>query len=129
MPYKAATQYDSLRRIYGPWFLQGAVVTIAGLFFALRPGFAARLPLLARLAVAASALLWMRTGRARTPSLMAGIQASLGPGLFAFFHMLVQHVFLAAGVATFSIASRWMADRMDAEGAAERSGELAERLA
>ena len=112
MPWKAVTSFDKLQDIYGPWFLQGAVVAVTGLFFTLKPGFAARLPLLLRAAVAISALLWMRTGLACTPHLIKTIQASLGPGLFASFHMFVQHIFLAAGVVAFAVAPRALAARM-----------------
>lgn len=112
MPFKALTQYDRLTDIYGPWFLQGMVVAVAGTLFAYRPGFTARLPLLVRAAVAISAVLWMRTGLACTPHLIKTIQASLGAGLFAWFHMLAQHVFLSLGVVAFSVAPKAIAERM-----------------
>ena len=112
MPWKALTQYDKLTDIYGPWFLQGAVVAVAGTLFAYRPGFAARLPLIMRVAVAVSAVLWMRTGLACTPHLIKTIQASLGPGLFAWFHMLAQHVLLSLGVVAFAAAPRWLGQRL-----------------
>ena len=112
MPLKALTQYDKLSDIYGPWFLQGMVVAVAGTLFAYRPGFAARLPLVVRAAVAVSALLWLRTGLACTPHLITTIQASLGPGLVAWFHMSTQHVFLSLGVVAFAIVPKALAERM-----------------
>jgi len=112
MPFKALTQYDKLSDIYGPWFLQGMVVAVAGTLFAFRPRFAARLPLLLRIAVAVSAVLWMRTGLACTPHLIKTIQASLGPGLLAWSHMLAQHVFLSLGVVAFAVAPKFLAERM-----------------
>lgn len=106
MPYKAIASADVLEKIYGPWFLQGMVVAVTGVLFIARPSFAARLPLILRMAVFASALLWMRTGLACTPHLLEGLSVSLGPGLFAWFHMLTQHVFLALGVAAIAAAPR-----------------------
>lgn len=125
MPWKALTQYDRLSDIYGPWFLQGMVVAVAGTLFAWRPGFAGRVPLLLRAAVAISALLWMRTGLACTPYLLKTIQTSLGPGLFAWFHMFAQHVFLSLGVVAFAIAPRWLGTRMGAETLAAPADDVA----
>lgn len=113
MPWKALTQFEKLESIYGPWFLQGAVVTVAGLFFVLKPGFAARVPLVLRIGVAASAVLWMRTGLMCTPHLFELTQTTPAQGLFASFHMFVQHIFLSAGVIAFAAVPQAMAARMD----------------
>jgi len=112
MPWKAATQYESLEGIYGPWFLQGAVVAVAGILFMARPGLALGVPLWLRIGVGVAALLWMRTGLACTPSLLTSIQQSLLSGGFATFHMMAQHVFLSAGVIGMAAVPRYFAERM-----------------
>jgi len=112
MPWKAATQYASLESIYGPWFLQGAVVAVAGILFMARPGLAPGVPLWLRLGVGVAALLWMRTGLACTPSLVASIQQSVLSGGFATFHMMAQHIFLSAGVLGMAAAPKYFAERM-----------------
>ncbi len=123
MPYKATVQYDKLQDIYGPWFLQGAVVAAAGIFFFLKPAIAARTPLLLRAAVVVSALLWMRTGLQCTPHLWSMTQASLGKGLFAWLHMGTQHIFLSLGVVAFGIVPRALASRMGHLPAGETSAD------
>jgi len=114
MPYKALVHYDKLQDIYGPWFIQGAVVAMAGVLFAVRPGAVLRSPVWMRLGVGLAALLWMRTGLACTPSLLSSIQASLPKGGFAMFHMLTQHVFLSAGVIAMVAAPRFFAEQLGA---------------
>lgn len=125
MPWKAITQSERLSEIYGPWFLQGAVVTVAGLLFALRPWTAAATPLVLRLGVGAASMLWMSTGFACTPHLWQSFLASPVAGGFAWLHMLTQHVFLALGVLAMVIAPRVLARRLDPR--PEPASELASR--
>jgi len=113
MPWKAATQFESLRSIYGPWFLQGAVVAAAGVLLMIRPVTGLRLPLILRLGVGVAAVLWMRTGLLCTPSLIDTITASPAAGLFATFHMFVQHILLSVGVLLVATVPRPMIARLD----------------
>lgn len=126
MPFKAVTSFDRLEYIYGPWFLQGVVVAVAGLIFFWRPAIATRTPLLLRLGVGAAALLWMQTGLACTPSLLESLQASLLKGGFASFHMFAQHVFLSLGVALIMVAPAFFARSLGIapEGVADETPEL-----
>ena len=58
------------------------------------------------------AALWMVTGVICVPSLAEGVINSPLGGMFATFHMLVQHVFLSLSVLAFAFAPRAMARMM-----------------
>lgn len=115
IPYKYATQLHAIRGLYAFLFPLSAVLALGGMALALRPGLALRLPLLARAAVGALAAGWIATGVLCVPTLAKQVMASPWGGLFATFHMLVQHVVLSLLVAALALAPRALFRQMGLE--------------
>ena len=98
MPYKLAVSFEKIEQIYGPWFIEGAVVASAGLILALRPLLATRLPLPVRGGASIASGLWMYTGLRCTPHLVKLTSASLAQGLFRLIpHVAATHFSLGGG--------------------------------
>ena len=106
IPYKYATQLHAIDGLYAVLFPLSSVLTIAGIALGVRPGLAFRLPRPGRAAVGAVAAGWLATGVLCVPSLTETTLQTPVAGLFASFHMLVQHVVLSLGVAALVLAPR-----------------------
>lgn len=104
IPFRYLTQPPPFRGLYGFLFPLSALIALAGMTLAVRPGLVFRLPLTARAAVAALGAAWMATGLYCLSSLAVMTMTVPLPGLFATFHMLVQHVFLPLAVGGFALA-------------------------
>lgn len=100
--YKYATQLHALEGFYAFLFPLSGVLALAGIIVAIRPRSACDCGVGIRAGVGALALLWMGTGLLCVPSLMEYIARSPLGGLFAFFHMTVQHVFLSLSLLAFA---------------------------
>ena len=112
VPYKYATQLHAITGIYAFLFPWAGVLAIAGIVLALRPRSACDCSVPMRAGIGSVAALWMVTGVICVPSLAEGVINSPLGGMFATFHMLVQHVFLSLSVLAFAFAPRAMARMM-----------------
>lgn len=104
IPYKYATDPPSFRGLYGYLFPLSGLIALAGLALSVKPGLVFRMPLVARVVVAALGAAWMATGLLCLSMLTAMTARMPLAGGFATFHMLVQHVFLALAVGGFALA-------------------------
>lgn len=106
IPYKYATHPPSMSGAYGFLFPLSTLIALAGIVLALRPGLAFRMPIASRVALAGLGAAWATTGLLCLSSLAATTAKMPLPGLFATFHMLVQHVFLTFAVGGFVLVPR-----------------------
>lgn len=120
IPYKYATQLHAVSGLYAFLFPLSGVLAVAGIVLAVRPELAFRTPLVLRAVVGAVAVGWLATGLLCAKSLTLGILENPGPGLFAAFHMVVQHVVLSFQVAALALAPRALYDQLGV--AAPRAG-------
>lgn len=109
IPYKYATQLHAITGLYAFLFPLASVLVAAGMLLAMKPGKACDCSTMVRSGVGAVAALWMVTGVLCIPSLMEATSALPESGLFATFHMTVQHVFLSLSILAFAFAPRTMA--------------------
>ena len=109
IPYKYATQLHAITGLYAFLFPLASVLAAAGIVLAMRPSKACDCSTVVRSGVGAVAALWMATGVLCMPSLMEATSALPASGMFATFHMLVQHVFLSLSILAFAFAPRTMA--------------------
>lgn len=115
IPYKYATKLHAIEGLYAFLFPLSSVLAIAGIVLAIRPGLVFRVPLLPRAVVGAVAVGWMATGMLCAKSLTLGVIENPGPGTFAVFHMLVQHVVLSVQVAALALAPRALYQQLGVE--------------
>ncbi len=106
IPFRYATDPPPVRGLYGYLFPLSGLIALTGMALAMRPGLAFRMPPAARAGAAALGVAWMATGVVCLSSLTAMMMKMPLPGLFATFHMLVQHVFLPLAVGGFALAPR-----------------------
>ncbi|HSF58689.1 MAG TPA: hypothetical protein VLD83_11515 [Candidatus Binatia bacterium] len=104
IPYKYATQLHALQGLYAFLFPLSALVAVAGIAAALDPNRLLRLPLIVRAGLVSIATLWIVTGLLCVPTLVERTWMSPAAGLFATFHMVVQHLFVSASVVTLVLA-------------------------
>lgn len=103
IPYKYATQLHATEGLYAFLFPLSSVLALGGIVFAWKPALVFRIPFLLRAPVGLIAAGWIGTGLLCIPSLM---QTTLNGGLFATFHLLVQHVVLSISLGTLVLAPR-----------------------
>ncbi len=106
IPYKYATQLHAIDGMYAVMFPLSSILAIAGIVLGLRPGLTLHLSLPVRVGAGVIAAGWLATGMLCVPSLTEMTLETPAAGLFAFFHMLVQHVVLSFGVAALVLAPR-----------------------
>lgn len=99
IPYKYATQLHATEGLYAFLFPFSSLLAMTGMALAIRPELAFRIPLFGRPVIAALAAGWMATGMSCVKALAIQVLASPGPGLFASFQMVAQHIFLSLAVA------------------------------
>jgi len=104
VPFRYATDPPPFGGLYGYLFPLSGLIALVGIALAMRPGLVFRMPLAARAAVAGLGAAWMATGLFCLSSLTATTMTMPLPGLFATFHMLVQHVFITLAVGGFALA-------------------------
>jgi len=104
VPFRYATSPPPFGGLYGYLFPLSGLIALVGIALAMRPGLVFRMPLAARAAVAGLGAAWMATGLFCLSSLTATTMTMPLPGLFATFHMLVQHVFITLAVGGFALA-------------------------
>ena len=109
VPYKYATQLHAITGLYAFLFPLASVLAAAGMLLAMKPGKACDCSTMVRSGVGAVSALWMVTGVLCIPSLMEATSALPTSGMFATFHMVVQHVFLSLSILAFAFAPRTMA--------------------
>lgn len=114
IPYKYATQLHAISGLYAFLFPLSSILAACGIVLALRPGSACACSPSARAGVGVLAGLWLVTGALCVPSLMELVARSPAGGLFATFHMLVQHVFLSLSMIAFAFAPQAMTRRLGA---------------
>lgn len=114
IPYKYLTQLHAIEGLYAFLFPLSAALAAGGMLFAARPQAACECAAPVRAGLGAVALLWLATGLLCMPTLVhATMNAPVG-GLFATFHMLVQHVFLSLALLVFAVAPRSIVERLQA---------------
>ena len=108
IPYKYATELHAISGLYAYLFPLSGVLAVLGMALSVRPESACDCSGSMRVGAAALAGVWMATGVICAPLLVETIAKSPAGGLFATFHMLVQHVFLSLSVIAFAVAPRAM---------------------
>ena len=112
IPYKYATELHAITGLYAFLFPFSAVLAVAGIVLALRPKSACDCTTMTRVGMGGVAVLWLATGVMCGGSLAQSVAAAPVSGLFATFHMAVQHIFLSASVFAFALAPHWMARKL-----------------
>ena len=107
--YKYSTQLHATQGFYGFLFPLSSVLAATGMLVAWRPRKACDCSAGVRAGMGLLAGLWLIAGLACVPSLAAAVANDPVAGLFATFHMFVQHVFLSVAVIAFAWAPRPMA--------------------
>lgn len=106
IPFKYATQLNTLVGFYAFLFPLSALLAVTGIVLAIKPALANSNRILIRAAVGAVSVLWIATGLMCVSTLTASVVESPASGLFAVFHMVAQHLFLSLSLITFAIAPR-----------------------
>lgn len=120
IPYKYLTQLHAIEGLYAFLFPLSAALAAGGMLFAARPQAACECGTPVRAGLGALALLWLATGLLCVPTLVHATMNSPAGGLFATFHMLVQHVFLSLALLLFAVAPQSMAERLRAPALRQR---------
>lgn len=115
IPYKYLTHPHAIKGLYAFLFPLSSVVAVAAIAFALFPQRMLQLPLSVRAGIGSIATVWIITGLLCVPTLAAQTLTAPAAGLFATFHMIVQHVFLSLSVVALVLAPHfnraWLGDR------------------
>jgi len=104
IPYKYATQLHAIVGLYAFLFPLSALLAMAGLVFAVKPGKACDCGVTMRSGIAALSVLWLATGVMCAGMLTRAILEQPLQGSIATLHMLVQHVFLSLVLIAFAWA-------------------------
>lgn len=112
IPYKYATELHAITGLYAFLFPFSAILAVAGIVLSLRPKSACDCSTMTRVGMGSVAVLWLATGVMCGGSLAESVAAAPVSGLFATFHMVVQHIFLSASVFAFAVAPHWMARKL-----------------
>ena len=106
VPYKMLAQPEAMTGLYGILFPSSLVLAIAGMFFAVRPALAHRMPLFLSIPTGLLAAGWLTTGLECVPTFAKLILTHPLGGLFATAHMSLQHVVLSVSLAMLVLAPR-----------------------
>lgn len=115
IPYKYLTHPHAIKGLYAFLFPLSAVVAVAAIALALFPQRVLQLPTSVRAGIGSIATAWLITGLLCVPTLAAQTLLAPASGLFATFHMIVQHVFLSLSVVALVLAPHvnraWLGER------------------
>ncbi len=119
-PFKYATQLHAISGLYAFVFPFSAILALAGIALAVKPGAACNCSGSMRAGAGVIAASWMAIGLLCVPSLVEMARVSSFRGAFAMVHMLTQHVVLSAAILAFAYAP----DRMASLFGARRGREI-----
>lgn len=109
IPYKYATQLHAVQGFYAFLFPLSALLAVAGMIVAVKPGKACDCGTTMRTGVGALSVLWLATGVMCVGSLTEAVIEHPLHGSIASFHMLAQHVFLSIMLVAFALNPQRMA--------------------
>ena len=112
IPYKYATQLHAVSGFYAFLFPLSALLAVAGIVLAVKPGKACDCGTTIRSGVAALSVLWLATGAMCVGALTDAVMEHPLHGSIASFHMLVQHVFLSLALIAFTVRPGRMASAL-----------------
>ena len=106
IPYKMTNQPQAMVGLYGILFPSSSVLALAAMLYAWKPSLAHRTTLWVGVPMGLLAAGWLTTGLECIPTLTRAIMTHPLGGLFAAFHMSLQHVVLSFGLGTLVVAPR-----------------------
>ena len=106
VPYKMIHQPEAMVGLYGILFPSSAVLALAAMLYAWKPSLAHRTSLWLSLPMGLLAAGWLTTGFECIPTLTRAVMTHPLGGLFATFHMALQHVVVSIGLGTLVVAPR-----------------------